>query len=192
MFPAVVNSPLQELFMAKANPDARSGIIRFGTFEIDPQAGELRKQGLKIKLRDQAFQVLSMLLERPGQVVSREELQNKLWPADTFVDFDRGLNKAINHLRDALGDSAESPRFIETLPKRGYRFIASVESPPVAEPSIAPPISRSPNRLWLVVLAATLCVAGIAGWFYSRKSHAVGEPNSVVVTEFENRTADPA
>src|SRR5215468_10218376 len=132
MFPAVVNSPLQESFMAKAKADARSLVIRFGVFEVDSQAGELRKQGLKIKLREQAFQVLSLLLERPGQVVSREELQNKLWPADTFVDFDRGLNKAINHLRDALGDSAENPRFIETLPKRGYRFIAPAEESTVS------------------------------------------------------------
>jgi len=102
--------------------------ISFGLFEVDQHAGELRKQGLRIKLRDQPFQILLLLLARPGEVVSREELQKKLWPADTFVDFDRGLNKAVNHLRDALGDSAESPRFIETLPKRGYRFIAPVDA----------------------------------------------------------------
>jgi len=102
--------------------------ISFGLFEVDQHAGELRKQGLRIKLRDQPFQILLLLLARPGEVVSREELQKKLWPADTFVDFDRGLNKAVNHLRDALGDSAESPRFIETLPKRGYRFIAPLDA----------------------------------------------------------------
>jgi len=102
--------------------------IRFGVFEVNPLAGEVRKQGVRIKLRDQPFQILLLLLTRPGEVVSREELQNQLWPADTFVDFDRGLNKAVNHLRDALGDSAESPRFIETLPKRGYRFIAPVDA----------------------------------------------------------------
>jgi len=112
------------MVMGKANSRC---IIRFGAFEIDSQSGELRKQGLRVKLRDQAFQILSVLLDRPGEVVSREELQKKLWPADTFVDFDRGLNKAINHLREALGDSAENPRFIETLPKRGYRFIAPAE-----------------------------------------------------------------
>lgn len=89
--------------------------IRFGVFEVDLQAGELRKHGLRIKLRDQPFQILSMLLARPGQVVSRDELQKQLWPNDTFVDFDSGLNKAVNHLREALGDSADSPRFIETL-----------------------------------------------------------------------------
>jgi DNA-binding winged helix-turn-helix (wHTH) protein/Tol biopolymer transport system component len=102
--------------------------IRFGVFELDLHAGELRKQGLRIKLRDQPFQILQLLLAHPGEVISRDELQKQLWPADTFVDFDRGLNKAVNHLRDALGDSAESPRFIETLPKRGYRFIAPVNA----------------------------------------------------------------
>ncbi len=102
--------------------------IGFGVFEVDLHTGELRKQGLKIKLRDQPFQLLLLLLAHPGEVLSRDELQKQLWPADTFVDFDRGLNKAVNHLRDALGDSAESPRFIETLPKRGYRFIAPVDA----------------------------------------------------------------
>jgi Tol biopolymer transport system component/DNA-binding winged helix-turn-helix (wHTH) protein len=102
--------------------------IRFGVFEVDLHTGELRKQGLKIKLRDQPFQILLLLLAHPGEVVSRDELQKQLWPAGTFVDFDRGLNKAVNHLRDALGDSAESPRFIETLPKRGYRFIVPVDA----------------------------------------------------------------
>src|SRR5215831_1218749 len=102
----------------------RERFVRFGVFEIDLESGELRKHGVKIKLRDQSFQVLTLLLKRPGQVVTREELQRKLWGADTFVDFDRGLNKAINRLREALGDSAEVPSFVETLPKRGYRFIA--------------------------------------------------------------------
>src|SRR2546425_2139112 len=101
--------------------------IRFGIFEVDLQAGELRRQGYKVKLQEQPFQVLVMLLERPGEVVTREELQKKLWPADTFVDFERGLNRAINKLREALGDDADSPRFIETLPRRGYRFLAAGE-----------------------------------------------------------------
>jgi DNA-binding winged helix-turn-helix (wHTH) protein len=104
--------------------------IRFGVFEVDLHTGELRRQGVRIKLRDQPFQILLLLLAHPGEVVSRDELQKQLWPGDTFVDFDRGLNKAVNHLRDALGDSAESPRFIETLPKRGYRFITSVDAYP--------------------------------------------------------------
>jgi TolB-like protein/DNA-binding winged helix-turn-helix (wHTH) protein len=108
--------------------EARSPtILRFGTFEVDVRAGELRKQGVRIKLQQQPFQVLTVLLQRPGQVVTREELRSQNWPADTFVDFDNSLNTAINKLREALGDSAESPRFIETLPRRGYRFIGSVD-----------------------------------------------------------------
>jgi len=108
--------------------EARSpAILRFGVFEVELRSGELRKQGVRIKLQEQPFQVLTVLLQRPGEVVTREELRNQNWPADTFVDFDNSLNTAINKLRDALGDSAESPRFIETLPRRGYRFIASVD-----------------------------------------------------------------
>ena len=103
------------------------GCVRFGVFEVDLRGGELRKYGLRIKLQEQPFQVLVMLLEHAGEVVSREELQNKLWPADTFVDFDHGLNKAINKIREALGDSAGSPRFVETVARRGYRFLAEVK-----------------------------------------------------------------
>jgi TolB-like protein/DNA-binding winged helix-turn-helix (wHTH) protein len=101
--------------------------IRFGAFEVDLRSGELHKHGLKVKLQDQPFQILVLLLERPGEVVTREELQRQLWPADTFVDFDVGLNSAIKRLRDTLCDTAESPRYIETLPRRGYRFVAPVE-----------------------------------------------------------------
>ena len=99
-------------------------IVRFDVFEIDPQAGELRKEGRRVKLQEQPFRVLSVLLQRPGQVVTREELREQLWPADTFVDFDHGLNSAVARLREALRDSADKPRFIETIAKRGYRFIA--------------------------------------------------------------------
>ena len=105
-----------------------SGRVRFGIFEADLHTGELRKRGARIRLQQQPFQVLGVLLARPGELVSRDELQAKLWTADTFVDFDHGLNKAINKIRDALGDSAESPRFVETVARRGYRFIADVES----------------------------------------------------------------
>src|SRR5215467_5625936 len=98
-------------------------ILRFGTFEVDLRAGEVRKQGAKVKLQEQPFQVLAALLQRPGQVVSREELRKQIWPEDTFIDFDNSLNTAINKLREALGDSADNPRFIETLPRRGYRFL---------------------------------------------------------------------
>src|SRR5882672_4412228 len=93
--------------------------IRFAEFEVDFRAGELRKRGRRIRLQEQPFRVLTMLVERSGEVVSREELRQKLWPADTFVDFDHGLNSAIKKLRDVLGDSAEQPRYIETLPRRG-------------------------------------------------------------------------
>src|SRR5258707_10681600 len=102
------------------------GVLRFGTFEVDLRAGELRKQGVRIKVQEQPFHVLTVLLQRPGEVVTREELRNQNWPPDTFVDFDNSLNTAINKLREALGDSADNPRFIETLPRRGYRFIAPV------------------------------------------------------------------
>src|SRR6201996_4483746 len=101
--------------------------LRFGDFEIDLRSGELRKAGVKLKFGGQPFQVLSILLEQPGEVVTREELQKRLWP-DTFVDVDHNLNTAINKIREVLGDSAESPRFVETLPRRGYRFIAPVSS----------------------------------------------------------------
>jgi len=103
-----------------------SEILRFATFEVNLRAGELRKQGVRIKLQEQPFHVLKILLERPGEVVTREELRAAIWQSDTFVDFDNGLNTSINKLREALGDSADSPRFVETLPRRGYRFIAPI------------------------------------------------------------------
>src|SRR5580658_5023798 len=107
---------------------ARTRKMRFGAFEVDLRSGELYKHGIRLKLQDQPFQVLAILLEHSGDVVTREELREKLWPADTFVDFDAGLNSAIKKLRDVLADSAEEPRYIETLPRRGYRFIAHVEN----------------------------------------------------------------
>src|SRR5882762_2081449 len=99
----------------------------FGVFELDPRAGELRKHGMKLKLQGQPLEILRMLLERPGEVVTREDLQKRLWTSDTFVDFDHSLNAAIKRLRDTLDDSAETPRYVETLARRGYRFIAPVE-----------------------------------------------------------------
>jgi cholera toxin transcriptional activator len=103
-------------------------IARFGVFELDLAAGELHKSGAKLRLQEQPFQVLALLLERAGDVVTREEFRQKLWPADTFVDFDHSLNTAVNKLRETLGDSASSPRYIETLARRGYRFIAPVQN----------------------------------------------------------------
>ena len=108
-------------------PNHAIGIFRFGAYEVDRSSGELRKSGLRLRVQEQPFQVLLVLLERPGEVVTREELRQKLWPADTFVDFDHSLNTVINKLREALSDSATNPRFIETLARRGYRFLAHVE-----------------------------------------------------------------
>jgi cholera toxin transcriptional activator len=113
-------------------PQSNARIARFGVFELDLSAGELRKSGVKLRLQEQPFQVLALLLERAGDVVTREELQQKLWPSDTFVDFDHSLNTAINKVREALGDSASSPRYVETLARRGYRFIAPVQSDALA------------------------------------------------------------
>src|SRR5260370_14111756 len=110
-------------------------LIRFGLFEVDTRSGELRRQGSKVNLQEQPFQALVLLLERPGEVVTREELNKRLWPEDTFVDFERGLNKAINKLRAALRCDAAKPRFIETLPEPGYRVIAPLER---ALPASAP------------------------------------------------------
>jgi cholera toxin transcriptional activator len=110
--------------MSHSNREAR--LLRFGVFEVDLDTGELRKKGARVRLQEQPFQVLSALLQNPGQVVTRDELREKIWPADTFVDFDHSLNTAVNKIRESLGDSASSPRFVETLARRGYRFIAPV------------------------------------------------------------------
>jgi DNA-binding winged helix-turn-helix (wHTH) protein len=112
--------------MPPSSSEAR--LLRFGVFEVDLAAGELRKNGARIRLQEQPFQVLATLLENAGRVVTRDDLRQKIWPADTFVDFDHSLNTAINKIREALGDSATSPRFVETLARRGYRFIAPVDS----------------------------------------------------------------
>jgi TolB-like protein/DNA-binding winged helix-turn-helix (wHTH) protein/Flp pilus assembly protein TadD len=123
--------------------------VRFGPFDVDLSSGEIHKHGHKIKLQEQPFQVLAMLLEHPGRMITRDELRLRLWPADTFVDFDTGLNSAIKKLRDALGDAAAAPTYIETLPRRGYRFISAVETPPESstkEPIVASPESAAPMR----------------------------------------------
>lgn len=122
----------------------------FGLYEADPRSGELRKSGMKLRIQEQPFRILIELLERPGELVTREELRLKLWPADTFVDFDHGLNTAINKLREVLGDTANNPRFVETLARRGYRFIAPVKiigesAPPATAPVPAPPTASTPQ-----------------------------------------------
>ena len=112
--------------MPASQPSSEARLLRFGVFEVDLVAGELRKNGSRLRLQEQPFQVLAALLENAGRVVTRDDLRQKIWPADTFVDFDHSLNTAVNKIREALGDSASSPRFIETLARRGYRFIAPV------------------------------------------------------------------
>src|SRR5437667_5458974 len=103
------------------------GNVRFGAFELDENAGELRREGVKVRLQEQPLQILQILLQRPGEIVTREELRQNVWPSDTFVDFDHGINNAIKRLREALGDTAETPHYIETLPRRGYRFLGKIE-----------------------------------------------------------------
>ena len=154
-------------------------LLRFENFEVDLRTGELRKAGVKLKFGGQPFQVLSILLEHPGEVVTRDELQKRLWP-DTFVDVDHNLNTAINKIREVLGDSAESPRFVETLPRRGYRFIGEVESPtqPVIPPTI--PVAsvetddgRHSRQKWLRIAAVMAAIGACAvaavmfGWLWS-------------------------
>src|SRR5215472_5411390 len=160
-------------------------ILRFGTFEVDLRAGELRKQGKRIKIQDQPFHVLTILLQRPGEVVTREELRNQNWPPDTFVDFDNSLNTAINKLREALGDSADNPRFIETLPRRGYRFLAPVASDQTKK-------SRSFTTKWLVAagVAVIVLVAVVAGGLRWRSRHerVLSEKDTVVLGDFANYT----
>jgi cholera toxin transcriptional activator len=120
-------------------PSPAGQIARFGVFELDLNSGELRKSGVKLRLQEQPFQVLALLLERAGEVVTRDELRQKLWPSDTFVDFDHSLNTAINKVREALGDSASTPRYVETLARRGYRFIAPVQNGPMRDSTISAP-----------------------------------------------------
>ena len=156
-------------------------LVRFGVFEVDLRSGELRKAGAKLKISGQPFQVLAILLENPGEIVTREDLLKRLWP-DTFVDGDHNLNTAINKIREVLGDSAENPRFVETLPRRGYRFIAPVEG---ARPAMPPepvntpraPVVRSVR--WGVlrtgVLIGAIALIAIAGLFLY-KLHRVSEP----------------
>ncbi len=140
-------------------PPTTSRLARFGRYEVDLKTGELRKNGLKIRLQEQPFHVLAMLLENPGEVVSREELQRRLWPENTFVDFEVGLNKAIKKLRDALCDSAECPRYIETLPKHGYRFIAQIDRQPPLAPTEGHPPGTALRRHWRVALVGALAAS---------------------------------
>ena len=181
-------------------------LLRFGAFEANLNACELRKHGVKIKLQDQPFKILTLLLLQAGEVVAREDIHRNLWGDGTFVDFERGLNKAVNRLREALGDSAENPRYIETLPKRGYRFIAPIELAPLdhqlplrheqpprqmdeSGSDSAELKSRFQSRL--LISALLLLLTGAAATiFYMRGPALPTERDTVVLADFVNRTGD--
>jgi DNA-binding winged helix-turn-helix (wHTH) protein/tetratricopeptide (TPR) repeat protein len=185
-------------------PSNHEGSLRFDVYELNLRAGELIKGGRKIRLQEQPFRILAILLEKPGQVVTREELREQLWPADTFVDFDHSLNTAVKKLRQALNDEAEKPRFVETLPKRGYRYIGpevemiSGEHPlpeTAAEPASAAPalLTKSPARRWWIVatVAALVAAAGVTGYlYYLYRAPLLTEKDSIVLADFENSTGD--
>jgi TolB-like protein/DNA-binding winged helix-turn-helix (wHTH) protein/Tfp pilus assembly protein PilF len=176
--------------------------IRFDRFEVDLRSGELWKNGARLRMQEQPFQVLRMLLEHRGETVTREELKQRLWPADTFVDFDDGLNTAVKKIRDLLGDSAERPRYIETIPRRGYRFAAAVEpqftasgtlaSTTAAEPAVVAPWHI--RKTWLAV-AVPLIVAALAFFVWTYRIHPRNKATSVraiAVLPLENLSGDPS
>src|SRR5215831_19340532 len=167
-----------------------SGTLRFGVFELDLSAGELRKYGMRVRLQEQPFQVLAMLLARPGELVSREELQRKLWPADTFVDFDHSLNAAIRRLRDALGDSAENPRYVETVARRGYRFLIPVNgsgAPVDTQPTRQPRVGL---KHWTLFVSCGLLLVLVVGWLivHGRRQPIVAQPGQI---KHRRLTANP-
>jgi TolB-like protein/DNA-binding winged helix-turn-helix (wHTH) protein len=185
--------------------------IRFNAFEVNVRAGELRKHGIRIKVQDQPFRVLQVLLEHPGEVVTREELQHQIWPSDTFVDFDRGLNNAVKRLREALADSADEPRYIETIPKRGYRFIAVVEPTnghkvvEAESPAIPVETARSPEKKklflnrqsWKASVAVFFAIAlvVVVGLFLRNRSVgkvAAAPIRSIAVLPLQNLSGDPS
>src|SRR5215467_6529039 len=173
---------------------ASNGCVRFGTtFEVNLRTGELRKSGVKIKLHGQPFEVLAMLLKRPGEMVTREELQQKLWVSDTFVDFEQGLNKAINKLREALGDDADNPRFIETLPRRGYRFVGPVTGKVPTE-QIGPVAQAGTWWKFAAVAAGVLLLAGLGVYLMRSRPHIRPDTSGYVmlaVLPFQNLSGDP-
>ncbi len=165
-----------------AKPDiAKRSIIRFGVFELDLSAGELRRNGTKVKIQEQPFQILAALLKRPGEIVTREELRSRLWPADTFVDFDHSLNAAIRRLRDALADDSDNPRFIETVPRRGYRVIAPVNAGAVASPAlVAAARPKFLFQLFISVLVVSALVLTISVLYRSNPVRLVPTITPVV------------
>lgn len=168
---------------------AAARLIRFGEFELDPESAELRKNGVTTRLQEQPFRILLELVQRPGEVVTRAELRDRLWPADTFVDFETSLNSAVKKLRDALEDSAENPRFIETFKRRGYRFIAPIQ--PATSSAEAP---RPSQRKWLWTAALALAIAiGVVGSISMRSQRAPAVPpiDSIAVLPLDNLSRDP-
>ena len=174
---------------------ASRAVIRFGTFEVDLRTGELRKRGIKVRIQEQPLQVLKALLRRPGDVVTREELRSQLWQSDTFVDFDNGLNTSINKLREALGDSADNPRFVETLPRRGYRFIAPVTGD-TGEAAVAGEERSAPQRRTRAILIAATALIGVVAWLSVERltrgprQRALTEKDTIVLADFTNSTGD--
>ncbi|MBZ5625781.1 MAG: winged helix-turn-helix domain-containing protein [Acidobacteriia bacterium] len=179
---------------------AGSSTFRFGTFEVDLNSGELRKQGVRIKLQEQPFQALVALIERPREVVTRDELQKRLWSGGIVVDFDSGLNKAINRVREALGDDADNPRFIETVPQRGYRFLAQVESPVPAEPpsstsapeGVPPDVSVLTRRRRFLAIASGLLAVPIVSIGYRLLPSRQRPIESIAVLPLENLSGNTA
>jgi DNA-binding winged helix-turn-helix (wHTH) protein len=169
--------------MGSPNRSQSSRVFRFGQFELSEREGELRKGGVRIRLQDQPLRVLVELLANAGRMVTRDELQQKLWPADTFVDFDVGLNTAIRKLRQALGDEAESPRYIETLAKRGYRFIGIIEIPTANLSARLAPwqwLLTTRNVRNIVVMALIVCALVPPFLFYLRLIRPKAVQTSVI------------
>jgi TolB-like protein/DNA-binding winged helix-turn-helix (wHTH) protein/Tfp pilus assembly protein PilF len=191
-------------------PARQSRVVRFGTYEVSFDSGELRKSGIRIRVQQLPIKVLEILLEHPGEVVSREELCSRLWPNESFGDFDQAVNVAVAKLRSALGDAAENPRYIETLPKRGYRFIADVRSgqpepaaapastslspdiPSKVESESTPPLPKSRKRtvLWAFLLLAAVGLGIFAWWRHREQKTAVVAIRSLAVLPLENLSAD--
>jgi TolB-like protein/DNA-binding winged helix-turn-helix (wHTH) protein/Flp pilus assembly protein TadD len=174
-------------------PSPTADIVRFGTFQLDLKARELHKAGMKVKLQDQPFRVLALLVDRAGQVVTREEFRQNIWPSDIYVTFDQSLNNAVKKVRNALGDSAESPRFVETVARHGYRFVAPVSTAPRFEPP-APPRPRIFRNAALISLIALALLASLGYWVWRHLATPVGtssEKMVFAVLPFDNLSHDP-
>jgi TolB-like protein/DNA-binding winged helix-turn-helix (wHTH) protein/tetratricopeptide (TPR) repeat protein len=196
------------LLSGMATPPLAAQVVCFAVFEVDLRTGDLRKHGVRIKLQDQPFKILAMLLEHPGELVTREQIKQKLWPADTYVDFEHSVNAAVRRLRNVLGDDAEIQRFVETVPRRGYRFIAPVNTSPTRacfdvagrpqefssatradgpQPEDPPPTTFR-SRWLLAATIAVVLLAALTGWRFWPHDAAV---DSVAVLPFANQTSDP-